>query len=221
MPREGRPTPRFSDRIDAGERLAAALEDRGVEPDLVLAIPRGGLPIGRAVADALGVPLDIVVASKIGAPGNPEFAIGAAASDGSAWLDHDTIDRLGVDQAYVDAQRDREAEAARAKAARYRAESGHPNLTDATVVVVDDGVATGATAIAAVRLARAQGAGRVVLAVPVGPPATARELAAEADEVVCLATPADFRAVGQFYDRFDQVSDEEAMAYLDQDGPAG
>jgi predicted phosphoribosyltransferase len=206
---------RFADRTDAGERLAAELVDRGVDADLVLAIPRGGLPLGRAVADALDVPLDIVVASKIGAPGNPEYAVGAVASDGSVWLDDDAIARLGVGDGYVERERERELRAAREKASRYRGDRAPPDLTGKTVVVVDDGVATGSTAIAALRLVREGGAERIVLAVPVGPPETVSDLDAVADEVVVLRTPATFGAVGAFYDRFDQVTDEEAMAYLD------
>ena len=206
---------RFSDRTDAGERLAAELVDRGVDADLVLAIPRGGLPLGRAVADALGAPLDIVVASKIGAPGNPEYAIGAVASDGSAWVDDDAIDRLGVSDAYVERERERETEAAREKASRYRGDRDASDPTGKTVVVVDDGAATGSTALAAVRLVRTSGADRIVLAVPVAPPETVTDLEAVADAVVVLQTPSTFGAVGAFYDRFDQVSDAEAMTYLD------
>lgn len=208
---------RFRDRTDAGEQLAEVLEDRVEHPDIVLAIPRGGLPLGRVVADTLGVPLDIVVASKISAPGNPEFAIGAVASDGSAWLDEGTIDRIGVDESYLEREREREAQSAQSKAERYRGVREPPNLAGKTVVIVDDGLATGSTAIAAVRLVREQGAARVILAVPVGPPDSIRDLEAEADEVICVATPARFGAVGQFYERFGQVSDEEAMAYLEHD----
>jgi predicted phosphoribosyltransferase len=204
---------RFEDRTEAGRRLAAELVERGVEADVVLAIPRGGLPLGRAVADALDAPLDVVVASKIGAPGNPEYAIGAVGSDGSAWLDDDTIDRLGVSGSYVEREREHEATAAREKASRYRGDRSAPDLAGRSVVVVDDGVATGATAIAALRLVRERGADHVVLAVPVGPPDTVARLEAECDAVVALLTPARFGAVGAFYDRFDQVSDEEAMAY--------
>jgi predicted phosphoribosyltransferase len=207
---------RFEDRTEAGRRLGAELVERGVEADVVLAIPRGGLPLGRAVADALDAPLDVVVASKIGAPGNPEYAIGAVGSDGSAWFDEDTIDRLGVSGSYVERERDHEATAAREKASRYRGDQPAPDLAGQSVVVVDDGVATGATAIAALRLVREQGAAHVVLAVPVGPPDTVARLEAECDAVVTLLTPSRFGAVGAFYDRFDQVSDEEAMAYLEE-----
>lgn len=205
---------RFADREDAGSRLAAALRERDVRADVVLAIPRGGLPLGRAVADALDAPLDVVVASKIGAPDNPEFAIGAVGSDGTTWLDEDTIRRIGVDDAYVEREREHEARAAREKTRQYRREERAPDLAGEAVALVDDGAATGSTAIAAARLARVRGAERVVVALPVAPPGTVRDLEGEADAVVCLSTPGSFRAVGQFYDRFGQVPDEEAIEYL-------
>ncbi|MFB6165344.1 MAG: phosphoribosyltransferase [Haloarculaceae archaeon] len=205
---------RFSDRTDAGEQLAAELRDRGIDADLVLAIPRGGLPLGRAVADALDAPLDVIVAKKIGAPGNPEYAIGAVAADGSVWRDEAAIDRSGADAAYFERERERTAEAAREKETRYRGDRPEPALADRTVVVVDDGVATGSTVRACLQQLRGADAERVVLAVPVGPPETISELQDLADEVVCLRTPGSFMGVGQFYRRFDQVSDEEAMTYL-------
>jgi predicted phosphoribosyltransferase len=207
---------RFADRTEAGERLGAALRERALDVDIVLAIPRGGLPLGRAVADALDVPLDVVVASKIGAPGNPEYAIGAAASDGTVWRNEEAFLGSRTDEAYFEREREREAENARRKAERYRGDRPEPDLTGKTVAVVDDGVATGSTVRACLQMLRESDAERVVLAVPVGPPQTVSELRELADEVVCLLTPSGFRGVGQFYDRFDQVSDEEAMAYLDR-----
>lgn len=204
----------FADRTDAGAQLADLLDDHDVAADLVLAIPRGGLPLGRAVADRLGAPLDVVVASKMGAPGNPEYAIGAVASDGTAWLNDEAIANLDVSEAYVEREREAEAEAARRKRERYRGDRPEPELAGKTVVVVDDGVATGATARACLRQVAAAGAERVVLAVPVGPPDTVEALSEEADLVVAVETPPHFGAVGQFYRSFEQVSDEEAMAYL-------
>jgi predicted phosphoribosyltransferase len=206
----------FEDRADAGRRLAELLEGHDVDADVVLAIPRGGLPVGRAVADALGVPLDVVAARKIGAPGNPELAVGAVAADGTVYLNDEHLAELGVDQTFLDAAVEREQEAAREKVSRYRGERPPLDLRGKTVVVVDDGVATGATTIACLREVREAGAASVLLAVPVGPPGTVERLRAEADEVVCLETPPHFVAVGQFYDSFTQVSDEEAMAYLDE-----
>jgi predicted phosphoribosyltransferase len=208
---------RFHDRTEAGEELGAALRERGIEADLVLAIPRGGLPLGRAVADALDAPLDVVVAKKIGAPGNPEYAIGAVASNGSVWRNEAAFSRRGIDEAYFERKREEEAESAREKANRYRGDRSEPDLAGRTVVLVDDGVATGSTAMACVRQLRDGDADRVVLAVPVGPPDTIDELSEMVDEVVCLATPSSFMGVGQFYDNFEQVRDEEAMTYLNEE----
>jgi putative phosphoribosyl transferase len=202
----------FQDRTDAGQQLADRLDQQDIDADIVLGIPRGALPVARPVADALGAPLDIVVAQKMGAPNNPELAIGAVASDGTAWLNDDLIGRLGVEQDYIEQEREREADNARQKAEQYRDEA--PDLAGKTVVVVDDGIATGATAIACLRQVSEAGATRVVLAVPVGPPDSLNQIRPEADEIIALETPEDFRAVGQFYRSFDQVSDVEAIEYL-------
>jgi predicted phosphoribosyltransferase len=205
----------FQNRTDAGRQLADLLDDHDVAADMVLGIPRGGLPVARPVADALDVPLDVVVASKIGAPNNPELAIGAVASDGSVWRNDDLIDRLGVDEEYVERERRSEAEAAREKLERYRGTDDPPAVEGKRVVVVDDGLATGATTTAALRQVREAGASWVGLAVPVGSPDSVERLQSEADEVIVLETPPHFSAVGQFYESFAQVSDEEAMEYLD------
>lgn len=205
----------FQDRTDAGERLGAELSRRGVEADVVLGIPRGGLPVARPVAEELGADVDVVVASKIGAPGNPELAIGAVSSDGSVWLNDALVHRLGVPETYIDAQREEEAAYARGKAERYRNGEYVPDLEGERVVVVDDGVATGATARACLRQVDEAGAERVVLAVPVGSPDSVAEIESEADDVVALETPTEFGAVGQFYREFGQVSDEKAMGYLE------
>ncbi|WP_339102748.1 phosphoribosyltransferase family protein [Haloterrigena salinisoli] len=208
----------FDDRTDAGERLAAELESRGLEADVVLGIPRGALPVARPVADALEADLDVVVARKLGAPENPELAIGAVASDGSVWYNDDLLDRLDVSEAYLEEVREEEAENAREKADRYRPRDrrGLPDLEGKRVVVVDDGVATGATATACLRQVREAGADSVALAVPVGSPSGVADLEREADEVIALETPDSFRAVGQFYREFGQVSDSEAIDYLER-----
>ncbi|NKE36746.1 phosphoribosyltransferase [Natronococcus sp. JC468] len=208
----------FANRTDAGDRLAAELADRGIDADVVLGIPRGALPVARPVADALEADLDVVVARKLGAPSNPELAIGAVASDGSVWLNDDLVDRLGVSESYLEDVRRRESENAREKADRYRSGDAVPDLAGKRVVVVDDGVATGATAIACLRQVREAGAERVVLAVPVGAPDTVAALESEADAVIALLAPETFRAVGQFYREFGQVADEEAVAYLEGRG---
>ncbi|MFC7130283.1 phosphoribosyltransferase [Haloferax chudinovii] len=204
----------FADREDAGRRLADLLDGRDETADLVLAIPRGGLPVGREVADRLRAPLDVVVATKVGAPDNPELAVGAVAGDGSAWWNEDLLSYLDVGDDYLDREREREVEAVREKVSLYRGGDPLPDVVEKRVVVVDDGVATGATARACLRQVVAGGAERVVLAVPVGPPHTLSELEAECDAVVAVESPEAFGAVGAFYRDFAQVSDEEAASYL-------
>lgn len=203
----------FQDRTDAGQQLADRLDQQDINADIVLGIPRGALPVARPVADTLGATLDIVVAQKIGAPNNPELAIGAVASDGTAWFNDDLIERFDVEQEYIEREREREADNARQKLEQYRDET--PDLAEKTIIVVDDGIATGATAIACLRRVSEAGAMRVVLAVPVGPPDSIEQIRPEVDELIALETPEDFHAVGQFYRSFDQVSDEEAIEYLD------
>ncbi|WP_232703208.1 phosphoribosyltransferase [Halobacterium wangiae] len=205
----------FRDRADAGRQLVDLLDREDVEGDVVLAIPRGGLPVARPVADYLGARLDVVVASKIGAPDNPELAIGAATGDGSSWLNEDVIERLGVPSEYVD--REREIENAREKVEKYRGGRGPPDLAEKRVVIVDDGIATGATVRACLQQVADMGAERVTLAVPVGSPSILEDLWVVADEVVAVESPPHFSAVGQFYEDFGQVSDEEAMTYLDDE----
>ncbi|WP_409348448.1 phosphoribosyltransferase [Natronorarus salvus] len=205
----------FEDRAAAGRRLAAAVRDEAVPGDVVLAIPRGGLPLGRAVADALGVPLDVVVATKIGAPWNPELAVGAAASDGAYWTNEPLVADLGLDRTAFDRRRREAVASAGEKAERYRAGQPPLSLSGRRVVVVDDGVATGATTRACLRQVREAGAAHVTLAVPVAPTETLSALEEEVDAVVCLETPSPFGSVGEFYRSFEQVPDEVAMGYLD------
>lgn len=200
----------FHDRADAGRRLAEALSARFAGEVVVLGIPRGGVIVAAAVARALKAPLDVVVPRKIGAPRNPELAIGAIAAGVQVW-DLRLIRRLGVPAEYLRTEvRAQEAEIER-RSARYR--SGRPPLTldAAEVVIVDDGIATGATAAAAIRLVRSAGAARAILAVPVAPPDAVERLGKEADEVVALETPWDFRAVGEWYEAFGQTTDEEVV----------
>ena len=207
-------SPMFENRLDAGRRLGEALRKRDIAVDMILAIPRGGLPVGRPVAEALDVSLDIAVAKKIGAPNNPEYAIGAVAADGSVWLNTDIIDRREIPREYVASTRAEMADAAQQKAQRYREPESSPSLTGKRVCLVDDGVATGATARACIEQIRRTDPERLVLAVPVGSPPAISDLEALVDEVVCLEVPSAFRAVGQYYGQFDQVSDEDAMSYL-------
>ncbi|WP_267641213.1 phosphoribosyltransferase [Haloarchaeobius amylolyticus] len=210
----------FQNRTEAAERLFEVIDARDLENevDLVVAVPRGGLPLGRVVADELEVPLDIVAAKKLGAPGNSELAIGAVAADGSLWRNEPLIARLGVDEAYIDEERERVAQLAREKAERYRVD-GPETVAGRRVLIVDDGVATGATMFACVESLRNADAASVVVAVPVGPPNTLEQLRQVADDVVVVEAPPHFAAVGQFYERFEQVSDEEAIAMLHGERP--
>lgn len=203
----------FHERTDGGEQLADALQQRGVEADIVLAIPRGGLPPGRAVADRLGASLDVVVAKKLAAPFNPELAIGAVAENGALWLNQTLVDDVGVREGYVERERNKVREQASSKARRYR-RGQVSDLSGEDVVVVDDGVATGATMRACLQRVRTDGPRSLVVAVPVGPRDAIAELRKLADEVVALETPEAFRAVGAYFENFDQVSDREAKSYL-------
>ncbi len=203
----------FRNRDEAGASLAAAMADRVSGPATVLAIPRGGVAVARPLARALGAPLDVVIPRKLRAPDNPELAIGAVAP-GVMVLHERAVRQLGVPPAYIEEEAGRqEAEIARREAV-YRGGRAPAPVAGRTVVVVDDGVATGATAVAALRWARAAGADRVVFAAPVGPPAARAHLEPEADEVVLLEEPFGFLAVGEWYRDFDQVSDDEVVAML-------
>jgi len=210
----------FTDRADAGEQLADELVTRGTEADLVLGIPRGGLPVARPVAERLGAPLDIVVAKKITLPDNQEYAIGAVTAGGEAWYDTAVVGRLGVEEPQLDVQEQQARDRAREKEAAFRDGRPAPEFEDKRVVIVDDGIATGATMRACVRALVEAGASRVIVAVPVASPSSVQELHLEADEVVALQTPESFRAVGQFYRDFGQVSTAEAVEYLEQTSTA-
>jgi putative phosphoribosyl transferase len=205
----------FRDRDEAGEALAAVLASRlALARAVVLAIPRGGVIVARPVARSLDAPLDVVVPRKLGAPDNPELAIGAVAP-GVRVLDDRLVAMLGVPQAYIDEEvAVQEAEIER-RTRSYRGDRPAPAVAGTTAIVIDDGVATGATAIAALRWAGTQGATRVVFAAPVGPAATIPRLQSECDDVVLLETPLGFRAVGEWYRRFDQVTDREVLAALE------
>jgi putative phosphoribosyl transferase len=205
---------RFADRRDAGRQLARQLLPLAGENPLVLGLPRGGVPVAREVALALQAPLDFLAVRKLGAPHNPEYGIGAVAEDGTRVIDPEAIAILGISNGTLDSIAARETAELRRRVALYR--DDRPPLEPAghTAIVVDDGVATGVTDTAALRAVRRMGPRRLVLAVPVCPPDTARRLEEEADEVVCLQAPPRFFGVGQWYEDFSQVSDEEVVSIL-------
>jgi putative phosphoribosyl transferase len=208
----------FEDRIDAGRRLGEELRARGIAPEaaegLVLGIPRGGVVTAAEVAKVLGLPLDVALARKVGAPANPELAVGAVGPDGRPTIDEGVARRVGADDRWLVHAVDQ----ARAEVAdRLRSfRGGRPPLDveGRVVIVVDDGVATGSTAAAVGRWLADAGTARSVLAVPVAPPSTAARLADVYDEVVTLATPEAFFAVGEFYRDFSQVSDDKVRELL-------
>lgn len=210
----------FLDRAEAGKKLALALCDLCDSPDplVVLAIPRGGVIVAREIARDLHAPLDVCLTHKIGAPGNPELAIGAVADDGTTILDQDLIGVLRVPRQHIDDEIERWQQELARRAAVYRQGRAPEPLSGAVAIVADDGVATGSTLIAALRATRAGGVKRLIAAVPVGPHATVYgELARAADRVECLLAPYEFYAVGAFYRHFEQVTDEEVIEAMNNE----
>lgn len=208
----------FEDRKEAGKKLSRALISqmprlKSDKKAIVLALPRGGVPIGFEIAKAVGAPLDVIVAHKLGAPGNPEFAIGALAEDGSAYIDPDSAGFYSKD--YLEDQIQRELKEIKNRIKKYRFGQPLPDLKGKTVILVDDGIATGNTMKAAILLARSAKAKRIIAAAPVLPRDTLKALSKEA-EVVFLGAPYPFFAIGRFYKNFEQLDDEEVCNYLDE-----
>jgi putative phosphoribosyl transferase len=208
--------PHFADRADAGRRLAEALAERDCAGSVVCGLARGGVPVAAEVAAALHAPLDVWVVRKLGVPFQPELGMGAIAEGPSLVLDRGMVEYLGITNAQVMAVVRREADEVRRRVRLFRGERPAPDVRGRTVILVDDGIATGGTARAAVRALRKRGAGRIVLAAPVGAPQTVETLKSEADEVVCLHMPPDLRAIGLWYERFGQVANEEVVAILER-----
>jgi len=212
---------RFLDRRDAGRQLAEALRARGYRDPIVMGLPRGGVPVAYEVAAGLSAPLDVFVVRKLGVPYQPELAMGAIASGGILVRNDEVLRVLGsaAERALAAVERTERVELER-RERLYRGDRPATAVGGREVVVVDDGLATGATMKAAVLALRQAGAARIVVAVPVGPPETCEELEALADEVICLQRPARFMAVGQWYQEFGQTTDDEVRQLLAAGAPA-
>jgi putative phosphoribosyl transferase len=209
----------FTNRVDAGRRLAARLEYLRGEDLVVLGLPRGGVPVALEVAGALDAPLDVIVVRKLGVPFQPELGMGAIGEGGVRVLNAEVVRLAGVSSEELAAVEQRERAELERRARRFRGDRLRVPLKEKTVLVVDDGIATGSTARAACQVARAHGAARVILAVPVAPPDWTDRLAGDADEFVCVDTPEPFFGVGQFYADFSQTTDDEVIACLERGHP--
>ena len=204
----------YRDRVDAGAQLAERLEAYRGQDALVLGIPRGGVPVAAEVARKLDAELDIVVARKLGAPGEPELAIGAVTANGGRYLDYALVQEAGVTGEYLASVTAEETAKAHRREERFRGKRTAPRIEGRTVIVVDDGLATGATMRAALRSLRKRQPASLIVAIPVGPPSTCSALRAEADEVIALLEPEPFRAVGLYYEDFRPTEEREIELLL-------
>ena len=206
---------RFKDRNDAGKRLAQALDEySGNKNTIVIALPRGGVVLGSEVAKALHLPLDIISPRKIGAPFNPELAIGAISETGEGIFSDQLIEEFQISPEYIKRAVEKEKKEAQRRLSYYRGELPPRDLKGKTVLLIDDGVATGSTMFAAIKTSKAEQAGKIVVGVPVAPRDTFARLQKEVDSAISLSTPSPFFAVGQFYEEFDQTTDEEVISLL-------
>ena len=209
---------RYADRTDAGHQLARALAPRyeGRGDVIVLGLPRGGVPVAFEIASALDAPLDVFIVRKIGLPGHEEFGIGAIASGGVRVVDEQVLRAYGVDDATLERITERERQELERRERRYRDDRPFPDLRGRSVILVDDGLATGSTMRAAVAALREEAPREIVVAVPVGARETCTALASHVDDLVCLWTPEPFYAVGLWYENFDQTTDEEVHDLLER-----
>ncbi len=205
----------FRNREEAGRLLGRALSAFQGKETVVLAIPGGGVPVGKQIALLLGSELDVIVTRKIGAPGNPEFAIGSVTQDGQTIADMKLLDELQVSYDYLESEASRQLGRIKKSLESYRGERPYPKLEGMTAIICDDGIATGSTMRAAIQSARKMNASKVVVAVPVGPYDAIASLSKIVDKVVCLMTPVHFFAVGDYYGEFEHVGEAEVRSILD------
>ncbi len=205
----------FKDRVEAGVKLAARLEKFRSQPQtVVMGLARGGVVVAHAVAEALHLPLDVIVIRKVGAPDQEELAVGAVDEEGDGFLNQGIIRTLNISPEYIQKEVDHQKKVAQQRAALYRKGKKKTDIQGKTVIVVDDGIATGASVRAALLGLKKKGAAKIVLAVPVAAADSLKSLSKEVDETVCLYDPSNFMAVGQFYQKFDQISDDEVLKLL-------
>lgn len=208
----------FYDREDAAKKLATALQAYKNERDiLILAVPRGGVILGKAIAQELNLPLDIVVAKKIGAPENPEYAIGAVTEKGEPILNDEVIGTMGITADYLDKEITEKRQEIKRRLQLYRGESPAKEIKNKTIILVDDGIATGLSILASIEYIRSQGPKKIIVAVPVAPKDELAKLKKQADEFISLENASEFFAVGQFYQNFQQVSDQQVIAALNRE----
>jgi putative phosphoribosyl transferase len=211
----------FKDREDAGRRLAGRLERYRDESPVVFALPRGGVPVGYEISHSLNAPLDVFIARKLGAPGQPELGIGAVAPGGVRVLNERAVQMLGIPDDYIEQITQKETEEVERRLRHFRGDRPEPETEDRTVILVDDGLATGVTARAAVKALRERRPRRLILAVPVCAAQSVELLEPEVDEIVCLEEPTDLGAIGFWYEDFEQVPDEEVVELLKSARRAG
>lgn len=206
----------FKDRTEVGKMLGDRIRGLGLRKPIVLAIPRGGVPVAKEIALSISAPLDLVITRKIGHPEEPEFAVGAVTQDGEVIFDKQVVETWQVPKAYLREEARRQVSEIKRRMDRFRGKRSYPSLSGRDVVIVDDGIATGNTILAAIESVKRKKPASITLAVGVAPRNAVNRLSSEVDSVVCLATPVSFSAIGEFYMSFEQVQDEEVIAILSE-----
>ncbi|MBZ9623045.1 phosphoribosyltransferase [Clostridium sp. FP2] len=206
----------FLDRMDAGEKLADSLYKFKDEDVIILAVPRGGIAVAYDTIKRYGLKWDLIIPRKIGAPHNKEFAIGAVSVDGSYFLNNDYVKMLGISQDYIEKEVLEQTREIKRRMQEYRGVDTFPEVKGKTVIIIDDGIATGFTILAVIKAVKKQGAKKIILAIPVGPRETIEEFKEHVDEVICLYIPEKFYAVGSYYENFKQVTDEEVFIIMNE-----